>query len=70
MIDINYIINSMPQAKKRRLRIVRDKDYDRYRLESANILKSHGVPVNETTLCDFDWKLLMVTASHNSHWMD
>lgn len=69
MIDINYI-NSMPQAKKRRLRIVRDKDYDRYRLESANILKSHSVPVNETTLWEFDRKLLTVTASHNNHYSD
>lgn len=68
MIDINYIINSMPQAKKRRLRIVRDNDYDRYRLESANILKSHIVPVNETTLWEFDRKLLIVTASHKNHW--
>lgn len=70
MIDINYIINLMPQAKKRRLRIVRDTDYDRYRLESANILKSHSVPVNETTLWEFDRKLLIVTASHNNHWQE
>ena len=70
MIDINYIINSMPQANKRRLRIVRDKDYDSYRLESANILKSHSVPVNETTLGEFDRKLLIVTAAHNNHWQE